>query len=60
VSAGLAHPRRDRGRHDRWRNDGQQVVDELPPLELADVSAALRYAADTVTDREIPLQPAAG
>ena len=36
----------------------QQVVDELPPLELADVSAALRYAADAVADREIPLQPA--
>ena len=34
----------------------QQVVDELPPLELADVSAALRYAADIVADREIPLQ----
>ncbi|MGD9998675.1 MAG: DUF433 domain-containing protein [Ilumatobacteraceae bacterium] len=38
----------------------QQVVDELPPLELADVSAALRFAADAVADREIPLQPAAG
>lgn len=36
----------------------QQVADELPPLELGDVSAALRYAADAVSDREIPLQPA--
>ena len=25
-----------------------EVVDELPPLELADVAAALRFAADTV------------
>jgi uncharacterized protein (DUF433 family) len=36
----------------------EQVVAELPPLELADVSAALRYAADAVADRVIPLQPA--
>jgi len=36
-----------------------EVVDELPPLELADVAAALRFAADAVADREIPLQPTA-
>jgi uncharacterized protein (DUF433 family) len=36
-----------------------EVVDELPPLVLADVSAALRFAADAVADREIPLQPTA-
>lgn len=35
-----------------------EVVAELPPLELADVAAALRFAADAVADREIPLQPA--
>lgn len=35
-----------------------EVVEELPPLELADVTAALRFAADAVADREIPLQPA--
>ncbi len=35
------------------------VVAELPPLELEDVAAALRYAADAVADREIPLQPTA-
>lgn len=34
-----------------------EVVDELPPLELEDVAAALRFAADAVADREIPLQP---
>lgn len=33
------------------------VVAELPPLELEDVAAALRFAADTVSDREILLQP---
>ena len=37
----------------------QQIVDELPPLELEDVAAALRFAADSVADREIPLQPTA-
>ncbi len=36
-----------------------EVVDELPPLELEDVAAALRFAADVVADREIPLQPIA-
>ena len=33
----------------------QQIVDELPPLEIEDVAAALRFAADAVADREIPL-----
>lgn len=37
----------------------QQIVDELPPLEIDDVAAALRFAADAVADREIPLQPSA-
>ncbi len=36
-----------------------EIVAELPPLELDDVSAALRFAADAVADREIPLQPTA-
>lgn len=35
------------------------VVDELPPLVPEDVAAALRFAADAVADREIPLQPTA-
>ena len=37
----------------------EQVITELPPLELDDIAAALRYAADTVSDREIPLQQTA-
>ena len=37
----------------------QEIVDELPPLEADDVAAALRFAADAVSDREIPLQPTA-
>ena len=32
-----------------------EIVAELPPLELEDVAAALRFAADVVSDREIPL-----
>jgi uncharacterized protein (DUF433 family) len=35
------------------------IVTELPPLELDDVSAALRSPADAVADREIPLRPTA-
>lgn len=37
----------------------EQIVDELPPLEIDDIRAALRFAADAVADREIPLQPSA-
>jgi len=37
----------------------QEIVDELPPLEAEDVAAALRFAADAVSDREILLQPTA-
>lgn len=33
-----------------------EIVAELPPLELADVEAALRYAADAVLERELPLR----
>ena len=33
----------------------EEIVAELPPLELEDVAAALRFAADVVSDREIPL-----
>lgn len=36
-----------------------EVIAELPPLELDDVTAALRFAADAVADREIPLQSTA-
>lgn len=36
-----------------------EVVRELPPLDLDDVAAALRFAADAVADREIPLQSTA-
>jgi len=36
-----------------------EIVDELPELEPADVAEALRYAAAAVRERELPLrQPA--
>lgn len=37
----------------------QDILDELPPLEGDDVAAALRFAADAVSDREILLQATA-
>jgi uncharacterized protein (DUF433 family) len=37
----------------------EEIVAELPPLEPEDVQAALRYAAETVAEREIPLRPTA-
>lgn len=36
-----------------------EVVAELPSLQLEDVAAALRFAADALSDREILLQPTA-
>jgi uncharacterized protein (DUF433 family) len=33
-----------------------EIVAELPPLELPDVEAALRFAADALLEREIPLR----
>jgi uncharacterized protein (DUF433 family) len=38
------------------RMSADEIVAELPPLEHADVTAALRFAADAVSDREIPLK----
>ena len=35
------------------------IVADLPPLKLEDVAAALRFAADAVADRKIPLRPTA-
>lgn len=34
----------------------EEIVAELPPLEPDDIAAALRFAADSVTGREILLQ----
>ncbi len=33
-----------------------EIVAELPSLESADVEAALRYAADAMLERELPLR----
>lgn len=34
----------------------EQIVDELPDLEVADVAEALRYAAEALRERELPLR----
>ena len=34
----------------------EQIVDELPDLEMADVAEALRYAAEALREREFPLR----
>lgn len=34
----------------------EQIVDEIPDLELADVAEALRYAAEALRERELPLR----
>ncbi|HVF76637.1 MAG TPA: DUF433 domain-containing protein [Acidimicrobiales bacterium] len=34
----------------------EQIVDELPDLEAADVAEALRYAAEALRERELPLR----
>lgn len=37
----------------------EEIIVELPSLDSSDVAAALRFAADTISDREIPLQSTA-
>ncbi len=36
-----------------------EILDALPDLEAPDVSEALRYAAEAVQERELPLRPGA-
>jgi uncharacterized protein (DUF433 family) len=37
----------------------EQIVAELPDLETEDVPEALRYAAEAVRERHLPLRPSA-
>jgi uncharacterized protein (DUF433 family) len=34
----------------------EQIVDEFPELEAEDVAEALRYAAEALRERQLPLQ----
>ena len=34
-----------------------EILDDLPSLESDDIGAALRYAAEAVRERELPLRP---
>jgi uncharacterized protein (DUF433 family) len=36
-----------------------EILAELPDLETEDVAEALRYAAEAVRERELPLRPTA-
>jgi uncharacterized protein (DUF433 family) len=36
-----------------------EVLDDLPSLTAEDVAEALRYAAETVRERQLPLRPSA-
>lgn len=36
-----------------------EICADLPDLSPADVTAALRYAAETVRERRLPLRPSA-
>ena len=36
-----------------------EIVDDLPDLTPEDVAEALRYAAETVRERQLPLRPSA-
>ena len=37
----------------------EEIVTDLPDLELADVADALRYAAEAMRERELPLRDSA-
>ena len=34
----------------------EQIVADLPPLEVEDVAEALRYAAEALRERELPIR----
>jgi uncharacterized protein (DUF433 family) len=36
-----------------------EIIDDLPDLSPEDVAEALRYAAETVRERQLPLRPSA-
>ncbi|MEU0269306.1 DUF433 domain-containing protein [Nocardioides sp. NPDC006303] len=36
-----------------------EIIDDLPDLVAEDVAEALRYAAEAVRERELPLRPSA-
>lgn len=36
-----------------------EIVDDLPDLTLDDVAEALRYAAEAMRERQLPLRPSA-
>lgn len=37
----------------------EEIIDDLPDLVAEDIAAALRYAAEAVRERELPLRPSA-
>lgn len=55
-SPGQVHLQNDppRVRHDRGMT-AEEIVDTYPDLEAADVQEALRYAAEALRERELPL-----
>ena len=63
VMGGSVHPRTARpggnGCGDgRRRLTTAEILDEYPYLEAEDIPAALRYAAEAVRERELPLRTA--
>lgn len=36
-----------------------EIIDDLPDLSPEDLTEALRYAAETVSERQLPLRPSA-
>jgi len=54
-----AYPGRDRRVHGRRRDDRRGDLCDLPDLTPEDVAEALRYAAEPVRERQLPLRPSA-
>ena len=50
-----AHPRRDRGRMVADGMTETEILSAYPDLEREDLAEALRYAADALRERELPL-----
>ena len=52
----VTNPSRECGRDGCRRNARRGIVAELPDLVLEDIPEALRYAAQSLLERELPLR----
>jgi len=50
-----SNSRRNSGRHGSRRDEHQEILEAFPDLVREDLTEAIRYAAEAVRERELPL-----